>query len=63
MGACYNTENSASEKGGQWQHAVGMLVSMRHQNLLLDVISYNSTISACVKGGQWQHALGLLVGM
>ena len=46
------------------QHAPGLLVGMRHNDLLLhDVIGDNSAISACEQGGQLQHALVMLVGM
>ena len=53
----YNSGNSACEKGGQWQHALGLFVKMPHHNLLSNVFNYNSTISACEKGGQWQQAM------
>ena len=52
---------SACEKCEQWQQALALLVEMRHNDLLPDVISYISAISACVESGQWQHALGILL--
>ena len=46
-----------------WHHALGMLVRMRHHDVLLDVLNYNSTLTACAKGWQWHQAFGLLVEM
>ena len=53
----------ACAKGGQWHHALGLFVEMRHNDLLPNVMSYNSGNNACEKGGQWHHALGLFVKM
>ena len=46
-----------------WHYALGMLVRMRHYDVLLDVLNYNSNIRACDKGWPWHQAFGLLVGM
>ena len=37
-------------------NAVGLLVRMRHNYLLPDVISHSSDILASEKGGKWRHA-------
>ena len=57
-----NSAISACVRGGQRQHAFGLLCGDATQRFLLpNVISNSSAISACEKGGQWQQALGLLV--
>ena len=60
----YACEVIASEKGGQWQQAPGLLQECDTTFFfLVDVISYSSAIVACEKGRKWKHAFGLLVGM
>ena len=56
-------ERTGKPEKPPWHHALGMLVRMRHHDVLLDVLNYNSTLRACDKGWQWHQALGLLVGM
>ena len=52
--------DSASEKGEQWQEALGLLVGMQKADLVPNVINYSAAIRACEKSWQWQEALGLL---
>ena len=55
----FNAAICANEKGGQWQHAPGLLVVMRLNCMLPKLISYSSAISATEKG--WRWLLGLVV--
>ena len=59
----YTCEIIASEKGGQWQQAPGLLQECDTFFFLVDVISYSSAIIACEKGRKWKHAFRLLLGM
>ena len=49
----------ACEKGEQWQHALGLLVEMRHNDWLPDVIQLQYCYQRISEVGQWQHARGL----
>jgi pentatricopeptide repeat protein len=55
----YSAAINACEKGGLWQHALGLLAVMQQSCLGPDVVTYSAAISACTKGEQWQQALGL----
>lgn len=42
-----STTLGASEKGMQWQGALGLLLKMTHQLLTLDKVNYGGAISTC----------------
>eukprot|EP00930_Biecheleria_cincta_P013021 TRINITY_DN11818_c0_g1_i1.p1 TRINITY_DN11818_c0_g1~~TRINITY_DN11818_c0_g1_i1.p1 ORF type:complete len:139 (+),score=16.86 TRINITY_DN11818_c0_g1_i1:133-549(+) len=48
---------------GQWEHTIGLLVSMRLAVILPNLLTYSAVVSACARAGQWLQALGHLAAM
>ena len=59
----FNSAISATEKAGQWEQAVQLLVAMSEESINPDTISFNAAISACARPGEWQIALALAASM
>ena len=51
--------HQCSEKGQQWQQALGVLAAMQQTAVLPEAISYSAAISACEKGLQRQQVAGV----